>query len=132
MPDLATLSALASSAVALLAPYLAKAAEGAAEHVGQSAIGALWAKLTQKTSHPGTQEALQDLAEQPTDADTQASLRKQLQKALAADPVLATELAKWLQDAQAHSPSPSITQTANVHGNQNTVMQIAGSGNTVR
>ncbi len=70
MTDLITLS---GAAVAAVSPYLAKIVDGAAEKVGEDAfeaagklVGWLRAKLS-----PAGKEALDDLANQPSDTLTQ-------------------------------------------------------------
>src|SRR4051812_35565891 len=85
---------LASTAVALLSPYLAKAGEGAAKKIGEDAVetggkllGWVRARLDGRAK-----EALDDLTHKPDSEDNQADLRKQLAKALEANPTLAAEL----------------------------------------
>src|SRR3954469_4484843 len=94
---------LASATVALLAPYLAKAGEGAAKKIGEDAVetggkllGWMRAKLGGRAK-----EALDDLAAKPDSEDNQTDLRKQLAKVLEADPALVAELHAMLPaDAQ--------------------------------
>ncbi len=105
---------LAASTVALLIPLLGKALDKGVEEVGKAAATGILRKLKDKLGHAGAKEALEDLSSQPTDADTQAALRRQLVKAMEADPAM------------------GISQTANAQGDNNTVMQISGSGNAIR
>src|SRR4051794_28254964 len=89
---------LAAAAVAVLSPYLAKAGEGAAKKLGEEAVdgaGKLLGWMRAKLGG-GAKEALEELATTPGDQDNQAVLRKQLAKALQADPALAAELQAML------------------------------------
>ena len=71
-------------------------------------------------------EALDDLAAKPDSEDNQADLRKQLAKALEADPALAGELRAMLPADAAGSDSMSQT----VSGAGAKAAQVKGSGNT--
>ena len=128
MLDIATLTALASSAVAVLTPLLQKAAEKGVEELGKSAAGALFTKLKERLTHAGAKEALDDLAKQPADTAAQGALNMQLRKAIEADPELAAFLKQWVAESEAKI---GISQIANVQGDHNKTTQIAGSGNTV-
>lgn len=125
MLDLAMLSSLASSAVGLLTPLLNMAFQKGAEELGKSSAGALVENLKQKIKHAETKEALEDLISQPDDTAAQGAMTMQLRKALASDPDLVAFLNQWVADSK---PVAGISQTANVHGNDNKVNQIAGSG----
>lgn len=125
------LAPLAATAVAFLAPLLNKALEKGAEEAGGAAVGGLVSKLKEKLGHPGSQEALEDLRQQPSDADTQAALRSQLVKAMKADPSLAEKLQAWLEEAKPQAAALGIQQSAQVQGNDNKVAQVTGSGNSV-
>ncbi|MDZ7812637.1 MAG: hypothetical protein U5L74_05760 [Ideonella sp.] len=125
------LAPLAASAVALLAPLFTKALEKGAEELGQSAVGGPLGKLKEKLGHTGSQEALEDLRQQPSDADTQAALRSQLVKAMKDDPSLADKLQAWLDEAKPQAAALGIQQSAQVQGNGNKVAQVTGSGNSV-
>lgn len=135
MIDPATLSALVSSTVALLSPLLSKvmdkAVDKGAEELGKSAMGALLDKFKQRLGGTPAEKPLQDLAQQPEDADNQADLRKQLKAAVQADPALAAFLQQWLEQGSQQAQALGITQTATVTGNDNKTVQIAGSGNSV-
>jgi len=119
---------LASAAVALLSPYLAKVGEGAAKKIGEDTVetggrllGWMRAKLGGRAK-----EALDDLAAKPGSEDNQADLRKQLARALEADPALATELRGMLPAAAGGTDSMSL----NVSGAGAKASQVKGSGNT--
>jgi hypothetical protein len=94
--DPAAIGALAASAVTLLTPYLAKAAETVVPKAAEDLYAALRGKLSRK---PAAAEALQDLEKTPTDADTQAALRAQLKKVLAEDEEFAAEVQKMVEEA---------------------------------
>lgn len=128
MLDIAAITALASSAVTVLAPLLTKAAEKGAEELGKLTAGTLFDELKQRLKHAGAKEALDDLAKQPDDIAAQGAANMQLRKAIGDDPELATFLKQWLAEA---NPSTGINQTATVTGNMNKVTQIVGSGNSV-
>ena len=83
-------------------PYLLKTSEKAIEEVGKQ-LGAdawrrakvLWTKLRTKMEvNPAAQEAAQDVANAPEDADAQAALRLQLRKLLSGDEILAAEMTR--------------------------------------
>jgi hypothetical protein len=128
MLDPTAIATLASTAVSVLAPLLQKMAASGAEEAGKSVISGLLEKLKKRTSHKGSEEALEDLARNPVEGDAQAALRMQLRKAMETDPEFAAFLRQWVEDSKAES---GIAQTATVTGNRNKTTQIVGSGNTV-
>jgi hypothetical protein len=89
-------------------PYLVKAGEKAAEEAGKQLGGEAWGKV--KTlwgrlqpsvqAKPAAQEAVQEVARNPQDADAQAALRLQLKKILTEDEALAHELVPLVQSLQ--------------------------------
>jgi hypothetical protein len=105
MIDPASISMLAASAVALLSPFLKKAADKGAEKLGESAAGTLFEKLKLSLKTPAGQEALSDLAKQPDDTDNQAGLRKEIRKAAEQDPEFAQLLHGLLSEAGASTAS---------------------------
>ena len=62
------LTALAASAVTMLAPFFLKAGEKAVETLGESAAGTLYDALKTRLQTPSAREALEDLAQTPDDA----------------------------------------------------------------
>ena len=120
------LTALAASAVTMLAPFFLKAGEKAVEKLGESAAGTLYDALKTRLRTPSAREALEDLAQTPDDADTQAALRIALRKALEQDPALARQLQELIGDGAAGR------QTVNISGDGNKTAQVSGSGNKVR
>jgi len=129
MLDPVTIAALASTAVSIVTPLLQKMAEGGAAEAGKSAAAALLSKLKLRLSHKGSEEALDDLAKQPADADAQGALKMQLRKAIETNPELASFLKQWVADSKS---TTGITQTTTVTGDHNTTTQIVGSGNVIR
>src|SRR5687768_9415265 len=86
------IASLSASAVAVLAPYLAKAGEEFAKVTGKAAAGkidelyqALKARFNNK---PIAKEALADFEAKPEDEDVQAALRLQLKKQMSSDSAL--------------------------------------------
>jgi hypothetical protein len=125
---------LAGSAVALVAPYLVEGGKELAKKVGGEAgerIVKLYDKLKGKLTGSGAAKDVADFEQAPADQDNQAALRKELKKALEADPAFKEELEKLVGEIQ-EKGGGRISQVANVTGNQNVTTQIAGSGNVVR
>jgi hypothetical protein len=87
---------LAAAATTLLAPYLAKAGEKAAEKIGEKlpeAIGKVWNAIAAKfKGRPAAEEALKNLAAKPGDEDNLVSFHKELKKMLTDDPAFVVEL----------------------------------------
>ena len=137
MLDLAQITLLASQAVAFLTPLLGKVADGAAEKVGESVISSILDKLKAKLLNTAAaQDAVEDLRQQPTDADTQAVLRKQLSKAIQSNPALVEQIQAWLAESKSAALKLGIdlshsTQNATIVGNNNRINQVQGNGNTV-
>jgi hypothetical protein len=120
---------LAAAAVAVLAPYFAKAGEEAAKKIGEEAVEAGGKLLGWMHARLGgrAKDALDDLVAGPGSKDNQADLRKQLVKVLEADPALAADLRAMLPaDA---TGSDSMSQ--NVSGAGAKAAQMKGSGNTI-
>lgn len=95
-------TSLAATAVAVLAPYLARVGEELAKETGKAAatrIGPLYKALKARfQSKPAAQEALADLESNPTDEDAQTALRLQLQKQMKADSELTETVRKLLEE----------------------------------
>lgn len=123
-------STLASSAVATLVPYLAKAGNAVAEKAGSAAVddtAKLFSWLKSKlVAHRG--EALDDLTAAPSDADNQAVLRTQLRKALEDQPELMVDLDAMLKSIRADLARMSQM----VSGDGAMASQIQGTGNKVQ
>ena len=94
---------LAAAATTLLAPYLAKAGEKAAEKIGEKlpeAIGKVWNAIAAKfKGRPAAVGAANELTAKPDDADNQEAFNVQLRKLLKDDPAFAAELERLLRAA---------------------------------
>ena len=114
---------LATAAVALLGPYLVEGGKEATKTAANDVYAWLKSKLTGRV-----QEALGDLEKAPASEDNRADLRKQLAKALEADPTLLAELRAMLpREAIQAATVQKIDQSgstnakaAQVHGDRNT------------
>jgi hypothetical protein len=125
---------IATSAVALLAPYLNKAGGKAAEEIGKEAGGRivkLYDAVKSQLSGEYAAEALADLETEPQNEDAKASLRQQLRKQLERDDDLKRILEELLEDIE-KTTGQSISQVAKTIGDHNVTMQISGPGNVVR
>ncbi|OGW14372.1 MAG: hypothetical protein A3G93_14945 [Nitrospinae bacterium RIFCSPLOWO2_12_FULL_45_22] len=101
--DPTSLATIATSAVALLSPYLEKAGEEFAKSAGSAAWNkaeklyqAIKAKFAVKFA---AREALDNLAKIPEDPDTQAAVCAELKKVMAVDEKFAKQLAGILKEA---------------------------------
>ncbi len=102
--DPVSIASIASSATALLIPYLTKAGEKAAEEVGKKLpeqVGKVWHAITARfRGKAAAEEAVRDLVANPEDQDNEASFRKALRKLIESDAAFAGELAELLKAAQ--------------------------------
>lgn len=104
-----------------------KPAAAAGQVIGAKvAASALWDWMKEKFKprSAATAEAVTDVEKSPDKAVNWEVLRAQLGKALAEDEVLRKELTSLLA-----KHALAITQQAHVAGNDNVVVQSAGSGN---
>ena len=136
--DVVTLTAFLAPFLPTLLKFGSKAAESIATTAGETTgtklteaaltkAQTVWEKLhPQVAVRPAAQEAAEDVAKAPDDADSQAALRVQLKKILEADPDLAAAIAQILKsDAPDGTPGTQIVQ--NVTGNSNQVIgQVSG------
>ena len=89
---------MATAAVALLMPYVAKGGEEVAKKVGAEVgnrVVGLWDLVRNKLSGPAAEEAVKDLEEKPDDQRRQMALEVQLEKALEADPAFRDQVAPF-------------------------------------
>ncbi|HKZ40699.1 MAG TPA: hypothetical protein VJ044_07030 [Candidatus Hodarchaeales archaeon] len=95
-------TSLASSVVAVLAAYFAKAGGEFASETYRAAagkIGVLYQALkTRFENQPTAKKALADFEAGPSDEDGQANLRRQLKNQMNADPTLIDTLRKLLDE----------------------------------
>jgi hypothetical protein len=119
---------LATTAVAVLAPYLTEAGKEAAKTVGKETAGAglmLLGWMREKLTGRAT-EALADLEEKPDSQLNQDDLRTQLAKLLEKEPDLVPQLRELLSEAQ--TQDDVMSQTVGAGGKAS---QIKGDRNTV-
>ena len=139
--DIGTLAASLTTGLIPLLPYLIKAGEKAAEETGKTVATqtlewgkSLWAKLKPKVdAKPAALEAAEDVAQSPDDQDAQASFRKQLRKLLEADPALAEEVQRWLEQGKAAGVivSASGDRSLAIGGNVSGSTIVTGDENEV-
>ncbi len=100
-------ASVAAGATGFLVPYLVKAGEKAAESVGEKlpgAVGKVWKSLAARfRGAPAAETAAADLVAAPEDPDNQAAFRKELRKALEADPAFGAEFRKLLDEVRAEA-----------------------------
>jgi hypothetical protein len=106
--DITTLVTFLTPCLPFLLKVGDKISEGAAQKIGEdtwNTAKTIWGKLHPKIeAKPAAKEALADVANNPDDADYQASLRVQIKKILEADKPLWDEIAKILADSSTKSP----------------------------
>lgn len=98
---------LAAAVTGLLSPLLVKFGEQAAQSLGEKlpeGVGAVWKAIAAKfKGQPAAEEAAKDLAAKPSDEDNVAAFRKELKKALEAEPAFAQQLEALLKTAQSQA-----------------------------
>ena len=101
---------LATSAVTVLSPYLVKVGEKAAEKIGSilpEGVGKVWNTIMAKfTGNVIAEAAVKDFVNRPGDQLSQSSFANQLRNLLEAEPAVATELARLLDEAKRQSGGP--------------------------
>jgi hypothetical protein len=107
--DVQATSLLAANAVAVLAPYLSKAAETVVPKAAEDLYKTVKARLSGK---PAAEEALEDLKASPADEDAQAALRLQLKKLLVEDEAFVQELSEKLEKAQASGVAKRVSASS--------------------
>jgi hypothetical protein len=130
---------LATSVLTVLAPFLAKAGEKAAEEIGKGlpgAVGKLWKRIGKKfQGNPVAETAVKDAVADPKDEDNLAALRKEIKKALAEDAEFSREIEDLLMQAENeaqtirgdHNIAANIDIQGDVQGNI-----IVGNNNRVK
>jgi hypothetical protein len=119
--------ALAASVTDVLTHLLRHGADKGCEVLAEGTAKALIEAIKRKLHSATARKALRELAATPDTADRQKSFSRQLNEMLTNDSKLEGELEAWLRVA-----SPLIhRQTATASGKA-TVIQIQGSGNSVR
>lgn len=102
--DIAALAVAVTAFLAPLLPYLLKGGEEAVKEVGKKFGAGIWDKGAEllKKLH-GAEEverAAKEVANAPEDPDAEGALRLQLRKLLKADPALAVEVSRLLEEAR--------------------------------
>lgn len=120
---------LASSAVALLSPYLGKVAEKFADAAGQAAwkkSGELYEALKKRLAdQPAASEALADLEAQPQSTSRKGALELALEKLATKDAAFAGELARLIEEA---TPAAGVSVQSTIHGNVGQFIQAGNVG----
>jgi hypothetical protein len=120
---------LAGPAVEIVTDLLGKLSEKAFEVLGKK----LFAGLKSKVTHAGTNEALDDLAQNPADVKLQNALEVQLGKALK-DPQFGAALQSWMDEVKKSGLSGSTKGHSQVATATNgaKVAQVIGKSNQVK
>ncbi len=114
--------ALAAAAVSFVTPYLLDFGKNAAKDAAEDAGKSVWAWIKGKLTSPAGAEAVADVESAPDKPENAQALQAALTKALTKDP----SAAKALEDLlKTHGVSLS-SQTANVIGDNNKVVQASG------
>lgn len=116
------LTELATAAVAVILPLLGEMGSNAAQEAGKEAAKGVLDWMRDRLGGRA-KDALADLEAKPDVEDNQGDLRKQLAKALEAEPALAEELRALLPDTAVQA-----TQSLRVSGKGAIGVQVAGHG----
>ncbi len=100
---------LATTAVALLSPYLPDLVKGTVGELGKKlgggaldAVKGLWGSLWGRLKdRPAAKDAVDAVAAEPGDSDAQGSLRLQIKKLFTEDPAFAVEVGSLIAKVQA-------------------------------
>ncbi|MBI3742362.1 MAG: hypothetical protein HY257_11490 [Chloroflexi bacterium] len=143
--DPAQMAQAVTTFLAPFLPYLVKgglaAGKSAAKELGKK-FGAdaweyaekLWESIHPKfADKPAAQEAVEEFANNPEDADAQAALRLQLRKIFQEDQVLAQDVSALIEQAKAAGVNVIVSGERNIVARDvtNTTM-ITGDNNTVK
>ena len=117
---------LATKAVSLLVPYLAKAGEAIAQKAGQ----AIWDSLKARfASDKDAATALKQLSSTPHSGGRRIALKEVVEEQIQADREFAETLLQLV--AEVKQPSGDISQTISIsHGNAGDLTQIAKTGDS--
>jgi hypothetical protein len=127
-----TVAALASTAIALVTPYLAEAAKAGAKKMGEAAgdgVVLLWAKIRARLTASGQTNKIEKLEEAPNDERRQTILAGQLEELLESDPSWRAEVADLV--ARLPRPGTVVTQTIEQRGKDGIAVQVTGQDNAV-
>jgi hypothetical protein len=99
------------------------------ESVTASALHELWSTVKGKLTGVAAKEAVQDFEQNPDDVDNQASLRKQITKAIASDSSFAAKLSDWIKKTTPHSGDIRINSSdLSLGGGGGRALGAAGGG----
>jgi Lhr-like helicase len=123
---------IAGSVVALLAPYLVKAGESAAQEMGKTGFGkvkAIYQAISQKFSRDDYgQQALKRLEEKPLDEKRQRALIDLLEEKVTEDPEFAKKLAALVENVTEGKPTNQfVTQIFGPVGKNVTIGDVQGN-----
>jgi Lhr-like helicase len=123
---------IAGSVVALLAPYLVKAGESAAQEMGKTGFGkvkAIYQAIAQKFSRDNYgQQALKRLEEKPLDEKRQRALIDLLEEKVTEDPEFAKKLAALVENVTEGKPTNQfVTQIFGTVGKNVTIGDVQGN-----
>jgi hypothetical protein len=121
---------LATSVVTILSPYLVKVGEKAAEEIGSilpEGVGKVWTTIMAKfRGNVVAEAAVKDFVNSPGDQLSQSSFANQLRNLLEAEPALATELARLLDEAKRQSGGTIINTGSGAVATSGSVAAGAG------
>jgi hypothetical protein len=121
---------LAGTAVTFLASYLVKGSEKAAEEAGRrlpDLPGKIWhAIIASFRGKPAAEEAIKDFIAQPEDEDNWAAFRKELRKALEAEPTFAQELGALLDNVRRQGDDSIIVTGSGAAATRGSIAAGAG------
>lgn len=132
--DVSTIATIASTAVALLVPYLKSVSEGfakkAGEELGEKSGELAWTRAKQLhqlvkskfSAESSGEKAISALEKVPNDADTQAAVRFQLKDMMEVDEEFARQIATILKEAD-RAGADTVFNT-NIHGNVEKLVQM--------
>ena len=118
---------LAHNTMEFLQPYLVTEGGKLAKEGLSAAHERLFGWLKNKFTKPAQSGALEEAVQSPKDAAALEALELQIRRALEQQEEFRKELLQRLPK-EFH---PTISQTANVTGDQNKTVQSTGSGNTI-
>lgn len=121
---------LATAVTTLLAPFIKMVGDKALDKLAAQApevISKIWDTVSSRTA--SASDAAADLARSPNDIENEVFFKKQLQKALEKDPVLARELTELLEKAKRESVISTVGNGVVANNNSVSVGQISIGGN---
>ena len=121
---------LATAITTLLTPFIKKIGDKALDKLAQQVpevISKIWETISSRAT--SASDAAVDLARSPDDTENEVFFKKQLQKALEKDAVLASELTKLLERAKTESRISAVGNGVVANNNSVSVGKISIGGN---